>query len=294
MYNPKQAQFMQALQGQQGQQPQPNTNPMSPENAAPAETDTYDATIKAAYEKLQQILPPDIDYQSKYQGFLDEIQNRQVPEHPLSTPGGVASSFAFSVGSPENAPSLINEKIKRHYDESDKKRSDLMKMKENILQSAIQQEITKGNFKGALQQSEALGEIQRATEDRKRAMDMKDWEHKQKTKTADAEKVLRQKAKAIVSQFNLSGKMALKVMDFLGDATRDYYNRKDMLGENVADLSPEMIANEVLPSVLQFAKEISTGKIDEDVPPHKKKEGETPKGKSAYQEAFEKRYGKKK
>lgn len=264
----------------------PNTNPNDPQMGQ------FDQNIDAAYEKLNSILTsmPGVDYESKFGDILNEIQNRPTSENPLSTPGGVASSFAFALGSPDKAPALIHEKIQRSEMENDQKKNDLLNLKEKILQGTIQEEVAKGNFKAALKQTEALDQIQRAKEDKKRAQDMRDWKEKQRIKTVDSGKLIRAKADNIVASFHLPEKAKLKVIDFITSSFKERQRQRNLLGEPIEDMSSEDIMDDITPDLDDFVKKLLSG---EETRPEDKP-ADTPAPKSKYAEALERiRAGKK-
>jgi len=177
--------------------------------------EAYNNQIKSAEERLTSILneQPDINYEQKFSELMKDTQNRPVEPHPVSKPGDVASSFAYALGAPGTAPGLLHEKIMKHDTEYAQKERDLMSLKQAILHGSIQQELSKGNFKVALKQSEALEELQRATKDRERYLDTQKALTLQNAKAEDAKKLIKEKAKQLGSEFHLDEKKQLSVME---------------------------------------------------------------------------------
>lgn len=242
--------FSNILAQRQGTNPQTLQGTMS-NTSGPSQDQglaSYDEAIKAAYEKLNSILPPDINYQEKYQSLINDVQNQPVESHPLSTPGGVASSFAFAMGSPDKAQANLKDKINRHYAQSDQKEADLMRLKETLLQGAIQQEIQTGNFKAALKQSEALADIQRANADRERKITEADWSKKQAAKTDDAIKMIKERGKAQAKASGQDTKLVEKILTLRQQYVGDLLGQKDWMGNPLYQpLQAVQMAEEMYP-----------------------------------------------
>lgn len=226
--------------------PAPNTD------AAP-----FDQAISDAYGQLNQLLSsmPEVDYQKQYAGILDEVNNRPVPEAP-----NPLASFAFALGSPDKAPTILHEKMQKRDEAQQKKDDDMLRLKEKLLEGTIQQEVAEGKFKSALSQSEKLSEIQRHLADRERSLDMKDWKEKQGIKSKDAKELVTAKVQAVAQNFNLDAKMQLKVMDFAMTMYRERLRQKNLLGMPVEDIPSESIMNEIMPDIENMARSLVSGK----------------------------------
>lgn len=260
MYNPKAvSEFQKVLQDSPEGTSQPQTDGKG------SEVTKYDSAIEEAKQKLISIMGPDIDYEGIYHGAMQEAQNRQVPEDPLGTPGGVASNFAFAMGAPDKAPDILREKIERRQKLGDEKQNDISKLKESILHGSIQQEVTKGNFKTALKHSEALEELTRATKDKEREQDLDVWKRKQLQKTGDARSLLKQKINQVAAQFHLDEKMQMLMYGKGVDILEELLSKTDAFGDPIYD-SPEKMKEalgSVFPSLLEFAKSGKSPKEEE-------------------------------
>lgn len=231
---------------------------------------TDDSAVQQAMGRLNEILAaqPNIDYNQKYLDLINEVQNTPTTPNPLSTPGGVASSFAFALGAPQTAPALIREKIAKSAQEEEKKRDELFDLKKKIVEGTIQQELTQGNFKGALKQYEVLDQIERAKADRKRAQDIADWKTKQQIKTTDAQTLLKKKVEEITSSFHLPERLKLQLFTIAGNLLTERMRQRDLLGEPVQDIPSEALINEILPALEETARKLagntplSTGKTE--------------------------------
>jgi hypothetical protein len=233
----------------------PNTNPNTGDIA------TADANIQDAYQKLHGLLTsdPTVDYEAKFSELMQQTQNQPVSENPIATPAGALSGFAYALGAPDKAPALIHERIQKAEAERDKKQQDILSLKEKILQGTIQEEVAKGNFKAALKQTEALDELNRANEDRKRALDMRDWREKQSTKTKDMKTLVQEKASMIVASFHLPERMKLKLMDFVTIQMQERMRQRNLLGVPVEDVPLQELWDEIAPDAADFAQKLLDG-----------------------------------
>lgn len=220
---------------------------------------TNDDAIKTAMGRLNEILAaqPNVDYGQKYLDLIKEVQNQPTTPNPLSTPGGVASSFAFALGSPNIAPGQIKEKIMKSQQEEDKKRQELFDLKQKIVEGTIQQELAQGNFKAALKQYDVLDEIERAKADKKRAQDIADWKVKQQIKTTDAQTLLKKKVEEVASSFHLPERLKLQVLTIAGNLLTERMRQRDLLGEPVQDIPSEALINEIMPSLEETARKLA-------------------------------------
>lgn len=244
--------------------------------APPDVTPTTDeAGIQQAMGRLNEILAaqPNIDYNQKYLDLINEVKNTPTTPNPLSTPGGVASSFAFALGAPETAPALVREKIAKSAQEEEAKRENLFNLKQKIVEGTIQQELSQGNFKGALKQYEVLDQIERAKADRKRAQDIADWKVKQQIKTTDAQTLLKKKVEEIAGSFHFDEKLKLELFRMAGNLLTERMRQRDLLGEPVQDIPSEALISELIPSMEEIARKLSANKPLTETPP---KTGSTP------------------
>lgn len=188
-------------------------NAIDPSNQA---LQPFDENIQKAHDQLNALLSqyPDINYQDKYASILNDIQNRPEPASPTSTPAGALGAFAANMGAPKTAPALLQDQIQRSMMVHDQKQKDLMTMKEALLHGSIQQEVSKGNFKMAIKQSEALDDLQRANADRTRAQNIQQWFAQQKQRSADAMTMLQTKIRTLAAaNFHLGEKEQLELLN---------------------------------------------------------------------------------
>src|SRR5258705_678147 len=234
--------FQQAVdpEGNPIEQSAPMMQPAEQASPGPAGIEPYDQNVNQAETQLNALLSqyPDVDYQGKYQELVKGVENRPVSESP-----NPLLSFAYAMGSPEKAPAILHEKMIRKQEEADKKDADLMKLKENLLQGTIQQEIAKGNFKLALSQSEKLADLQRANADRERLLNMQDWKQKQQIKTEDAKKLIAKRITQLAANFHLTEKQALEAQREAARFATSLAGKMDIMGnpaytsDEIADLT---------------------------------------------------------
>jgi len=234
--------FQQAVdpEGNPIEQSAPMMQPAEQASPGPAGIEPYDQNVNQAETQLNALLSqyPDVDYQGKYQELVKGVENRPVSESP-----NPLLSFAYAMGSPEKAPAILHEKMIRKQEEADKKDADLMKLKENLLQGTIQQEIAKGNFKLALSQSEKLADLQRANADRERFLNMQDWKQKQQIKTEDAGKLIKKRVSQLAANFHLTEKQALEAQREAARFATSLAGKMDIMGnpaytsDEIADLT---------------------------------------------------------
>lgn len=235
----------------------------------------YDAAIADAHKQLNDLLGqfPEIDYEGKYKELLSQTQNQPTAENPLSTPGGVASSFAYALGAPASAPALIKEKVDRARKEEEDKQTNLMKLKESLVQGAIQQEVAKGNFKMALKQSEVLDNLQRANADRDRFMAHQAAMDTLKAKNAAAKEAIYAKMKAKIISSTSDPKVQVARINAMTKLLDRMFQQKNIIGEPVTAADYDSIAETIMPDIEKF------GATGEGKP--KPKEETTPGGGGA-------------
>ena len=267
-----------------GGAPPPEDAPQAPLNS---NMGTLDQAIMDAKTQLNDLLKqyPDIDYAGKYMELQNQVQNQQVPEHPLDTPGEAAKGLAYAFGAPKAAPAIMNQQIARHDEGTDKKQQDLTQIKMSLLGKSLEAEEKKGNFKMALKQADALDTLQRAEADRKRALDLKEWEQKQKVKTADARTLLKQKTANIVASFHLKEKMQLEVMKFAEKLLAERMRQKSILGTPIEDIPAEDLLSDIMPQVEEMAQKLIAG--ESITPPKINTEAPATKPQSPYAKALE-------
>ena len=237
-----------------------------PEGGQGPDVNAMDVNIKAQYQKLNEILMqnyPEINFEEKYKGLINDVQNR-----PEEKPPNALLSAAYMMGAPGNAPGILQRRIDKIDEAHSQKEADLLKLKEGVLQSSIQQEVQKGNFKLALKQSEQLAEIQRTNADRDRAAGMKDWKEKQSIKTADAKTIIARRVQAIADNFHLDEKMKLALVNQGMGLVRSMLGKTNLLGEGVYDYETiQDTVDRILPQLYEYAKEASTpGEKNTDKP----------------------------
>jgi hypothetical protein len=254
---------------------------------------TFDQAIMDAKTKLNDLLGqyPDIDYAGKYMELQNQMQQQPVPEHPLDTPAEALKGVAFAFGAPNTAPGIMNKQVSRHEQATDQRFQDSNRLKMSLLEQSIGAEEKKGNFKMALKQADALDSLKRADEDRKRALDLKDWETKQKIKSTDAKTLLREKVQNIAASFNLDAKMKLKLMDIAGNFLRERMEQKGILGTPIEDIPSDEIISTFIPELERVAEALIKGTSTKPKVVEPIEEPEKPK--SAYQLELERIRGSK-
>lgn len=242
---------------------------MSGQNVTPSATDQdiapYDKAITEAESRLTAILGeyPDVDYNAKYKEILGQVAGRPVPETQNSL-----LQAAYTMGSPQNAPTLLHHQVMRKHEVEDQKQADLMKLQESLLQGSIQAELAKGNFKLALSQSEKLGELQRAVGDRERALNLKDWKSKQGMKTADAATLIRKRVNAIASSFHLDEKMKLALFNHMNKMAEIKLGSKNVIGNpNFEDADITDAIDDIMPEAYDWLKGIQSGNMKPETKP---------------------------
>jgi len=224
--------------------------PESSPNGIPDDMSSYDDAIKKAEEGLTGILNqyPDVDYMGKYKEILNQVQNRPVDE-----PANPALSFAYALGSPQNAPGILERGMMKRAQQQEQKEHDMMVLQENLLQGAIQQEIAKGNFKTALTQAVKLSELQESIGQKHRAQDLKDWKEKQGIKAKDAKDIADKKIRALIRAHGMTidERERLAITTAFATTLGRMASHPDMLG-NFPDV--ETLADQYAPNILEMLR----------------------------------------
>jgi len=225
----------------------------------------YDAAIADAHKQLNDLLTqfPEVDYEGKYRELVSGAANEPTTPNPLGTPGGVASAFASMLGAPNTAPGLIKEKVDRSYKEEQEKQTNLMKLKESLVQGAIQQEVAKGNFKMALKQSEVLDNLQRANADRDRFLQHQVVMETVKEKNAAQLDQIQAKMVAKIKASTSDPKVQVARIKAATDMLRERFHQKNLLGEPVTVADHDEIIGSILPEIEQFGASGTTPKKQE-------------------------------
>jgi len=135
----------------------------------------YQSQVGGQYDELEKRLAaiPNVDYQKMMAPLLQSAQNRPIQNAP---PAWAQALAAFGTGGPTPT---IDRKVEDIHAAELKKDADIARIQEGIVSGQIDQEMQKGNFKKALEQSKMLQMLKPITDKYERQIALKDWTAKQ-------------------------------------------------------------------------------------------------------------------